>query len=89
MVVAAVVVVAVVVAAVVVAVVVVVVAILVVVVVVVVNFCVSHQHTNFSWQDKIWIQLEEIILMETCRYVIFSAIHTNKAAQIYVNTQVQ
>jgi hypothetical protein len=27
------------------------------------------------------MQLEEIILMRTCRFVIFSALHKNKAAQ--------
>jgi hypothetical protein len=68
---------------------VVVVVVVVAAVVVVVNFCVSHLHTNFAWQDKILMQFEEIILMETCRYVIFSAIHTNKAAQFYINAQVQ
>ena len=55
--------------------------VVVVVVVVVVNFCFLHYHTNFEWQDKIWIQLEETILMGTCRFVIFSALHTNKVAQ--------
>jgi hypothetical protein len=52
-----------------------------VVVVVVVNFWLSHYHTNFTWQDKLWMQLEEITLLGTCRFVIFSALHTNRAAQ--------
>jgi len=36
----------------------------------------------FARQDKIWMQLEEIILVGKFRFVIFSALHTNKAAQI-------
>jgi len=49
--------------------------------VVVVNFCVSHYRTIFAWKDKIWMQLEEIILIEVCHFIIFSALHINKDSQ--------